>query len=158
MPLPRLSIIAATICIGACATSPSDGFFALQAVAEPLLEDVCPNANVSVESVRNPHVPDLVDRIETKNCVGASVRTYISTAASDPTGLPMSLELSKPNPRLPHYMNIGQAVGPLVAKLGTPSSMTSNVVVYSAPESEDSVTFNLANDRVVSIRWDWYVD
>jgi hypothetical protein len=159
MKLSGIAIMALGICLAGCASAPIDGFSSLQAAVEPLLASACATgAKVALESIPNPHVPNLVDRIETKTCVGTSVRTYISTAASDPSGMPMSLEVTEPSRQLPPYMDIGQSVRPLIAKLGTPSSMTGSNIVYSAPESEDSVTFIVAGGHVVSIRWDWSID
>lgn len=159
MKLPGTAISLFCLCLSSCKSAPIDSFPSLQDAAKPLLANICPTgAEVSAELIPNPHVPDLVDRIETKTCTGISVKTYISTAASDPGGLTMSLEITKPNHLLPYYMDVGQPIGPLLAKLGMPSSRTGSDIVYSVAENEDSVTFSVAGGHVVAVRWDWPVD
>ena len=153
------ALFALGICLVGCRSMPMEDFSSLQAASKPLLASAClASAEVAVDLISNPHVPNLVDRIETRTCGALSVKTYVSTAAADPGGLTMSLQVTRPNHLLPRYMDIGQSVAPLVTKLGEPSSRTDDSMVYSAPESEDSVTFGIAGDRVVSIRWDWPVD
>lgn len=143
----------------ALASEPSDAFSLLQAAAGPLLADPCPRGvRITSEAVDNPHVPNLVDRIETRHCPGVSVQTYISKAASDPGGLSMSLEVTQPNRLLPEFVNIGQPVTHLLSRLGAPESAKDGTLVYMDPQGPDTVELTVANGRIRSILWCWPVD
>ena len=153
----------AITCLGllgsALAAEPSTPFSLLQAVADPVLANPCTGGGrVTSELVNNVHVPNLVDRIETRRCPGVSVQTYISKAASDPSGLSMRLEITQPNRLLPKSVNIGQPVNLLLSHVGTPASTNGSTLVYSDSEGPDTVEFKIATGKIRSILWCWPID
>lgn len=140
-------------------TNQKKNLSALRAASNPLLTSVCAKDDpIVIKLVRNLHVPNLMDRIETKSCSVGSVKTYISTAASNPNGLPMLLEITRPHRLLPKYMNVGEPVSQLTTYLGKPTSDTDGNVVYSLSKNGDLVTFVVRNERISSVRWEWTLD
>jgi hypothetical protein len=138
----------------ALATEPSNPFSLLQAAADPVLANPCPGGgDVTSELVNNVHVPNLVDRLETRRCPGVSVQTYISKAASDPSGLSVRLEVTQPNQLLPKSVNVGQPVSQLLSRLGTPGSTKGGTLIYSDSQGPDTVEFKVANGKIRSILW-----
>ena len=83
---------------------------------------------------------------------------YVGRTASDPTGLPMYLEIRKPSQALPSYMNIGEPVGALIRMFGKPHEQDDRSITYYTDESEDSVTFAITDGRITSIHWAWYFE
>ena len=153
----------AITCLGllgsALAAEPSTAFSLLQAAADPVLATPCPGGgHVTSELVNNTHAPSLVDRIETRRCPGVSVQTYISKAASDPSGLSMRLEVTLPNRLLPGSVNVGQPVNLLLSRVGIPQSTNGGTLVYSDSEGPDTVEFKIANGKIRSILWCWPID
>lgn len=110
------------------------------------------------KKVSNLHEPSVTDTINVVSCDGLELSTYVSTRASDPTGLPIYLEIRKPNATLPEYMNIGESTQTLISALGVPFKQDDRSIQYVLSESEDTVLFKTRDGQITSIRWDWYLD
>lgn len=123
-----------------------------------LLAQGCQNASVTYKKVPNQHTSNLMDQIKVVRCDGLVSEIYQSVAASDPDGLPVYLELTRPHTFLPDYFNVGAEVSRVVDTMGLPNEQRPDVVKYVNLEGTDSVLLTVSNGRVVSIRWDWYVD
>ena len=131
----------------------------LDMIADRVIADGCSGTEqVTKTPVANRHVPGLIDYIKTMQCGGLITEIYVSTAASDPSGLPIYLEITQRNNQIPSFLNIGASVRSLVHRLGQPTARESDNLQYQRLDGEDSVTFRLKNGNVSSIRWDWYVD
>jgi len=119
----------------------------------------CPStAEVADRKVRNPHQPTVIDTIKTISCDGIELSTYIGALASDPTGLPIYVEVRRPHKELPSYMNVGESLRGLLDVLGKPSEQNNSSVTYRVGEVDDSVKFSVRDGRITSVRWDWYLD
>lgn len=130
-----------------------------QAVAKRLLRDGCPGPGGSEErKVPNPHVPGLEDRVRVLHCRGMTAEIYLSPAASDPNGLPLSLEVTRPDPRIPASYDVGSSADAVVARLGPPTERTPDALRYDMDDAQSSLTFALHGGRVTAIRWEWYAD
>lgn len=156
----RIAISIAFLALFGCShapspTSPED----LGDLGDRLFRSGCPSVTAIVEKkVTNQHDPSVTDTIKTISCDGLEMQIYIGVTASDPNGLPIYLEVLKPNATLPRYMNIGESRRGLVAVLGKPSKQKDHAITYYMGESYDSVTFSVYEGRIKSVRWDWYND
>lgn len=156
----RIALGAAFLALFGCAhdplpSSPTD----LMSLGDRMFRFGCPVATTVVEEkVTNRHEPSVTDIIKTISCDGIEMGIYVGVLASDPSGLPIYLEVRKPSARLPRYMNIGESMRGLVDVLGKPSEQNDHAITYYSGESEDSVTFSVHEGRITSVRWDWYID
>ena len=143
-----------------CAHDPSPGDRASPMdVGNRMLRVGCPGTPTVIErKVANRHKPRVIDTIKTISCDGVEMGIYVGVLASDPNGLPIYLEVRKPNSGLPRYMSIGEPVRGLFDVLGKPSEQHARAMKYITSESGSSVTFGVHGDRIASVRWDWYID
>lgn len=144
--------------LAGCASQQEQAMRQLNDIAERLLARECDRPQLSYRQVENPHVPGLIDEVETLRCPGWVAQTYLSEAAANPNGMPILLEVSGPQPGLPPFMNIGAGRAGLVAELGRPAREGPQLLRYQSAETTESVTFRLRGDRIASIRWEWYFD
>jgi len=126
----------------------------LMAIAEAMLPGACPPGTPPVErKVVNRHQPQQIDTIKKVSCQAADIEMYVGATASDPTGLPIYLQVRKPSAGLPNHMNIGQPLLGLVSLQGKPDQRDDRSVTYL--EEGGSVTFGINEGRITSIRWQW---
>lgn len=151
--------ITAFLALFGCAHAPSPtGLTELMELGDRMFRLGCPTAAAVVErKVTNRHEPSVTDTIKTISCDGLEMEIYVGVFVSDPNGLPIYLEVRRPDARLPRYMNIGESVRGLVAVLGKPSEQNDHAITYYTDETE-AVTFSVQEDRITSVRWGWYID
>jgi hypothetical protein len=144
--------------LAGCASQQEQAMRRLNDIAEQLLARECEQPQLSYRQVENPHVPGLIDEVETLRCPGLVVQTYLSEAAANPNGMPLLLLVSAPQPGLPPFMNVGADRAGLVAELGRPAREGRQLLRYQSRETTENVTFRMEGDRIASIRWEWYFD
>ncbi|MGR7921353.1 hypothetical protein ACU6RQ_09635 [Zobellella denitrificans] len=144
--------------LAGCASQQEQAMRWLNDIAEQLLARECEQPQLSYRQVENPHVPGLIDEVETLRCPGLVVQTYLSEAAANPNGMPLLLLVSAPQSGLPSFMNIGADRAGLVAELGRPAREGRQLLRYQSRETTENVTFRMEGDRIASIRWEWYFD
>lgn len=92
----RVVIAAGVVLLAACSTVPSTDSPRWEQVGLDILKQGCDGASVVYTDVQNRHVAGLVDQLKTVRCDGFVSQTYHSKAASNPQGLPISLQLGEP--------------------------------------------------------------
>lgn len=158
MRYSALALGLAVLCGCAHAPNPSDPHD-LMAIGDRIFHLGCPaTATVTERKVPNPHQPTVTDTIRTTSCDGIELSSYVGVLASNPTGLPIYVEVRKPHKELPRYMNVGEPLPGLIEVLGKPSEQTVDSVTYRVGEVDDSVTFSVREGQIRSARWDWYLD
>ena len=156
----RAALALGLIVLYGCAHAPSPADpHGLMAIGDRIFRGGCTSAvTVAERKIPNPHQPTVIDTIKTTSCDGIELSTYVGVLASNPTALPIYVEIRKPHEELSRYMNVGQPVRGLVDVLGKPSEQNDNSVTYRVGEADDSVTFSVREGRITSVRWDWYLD
>lgn len=156
----RAALALGLIVLYGCAHAPSPADpHDLMAIGNRIFQVGCPStATVDERKVSNPHQPTVIDTIKTTSCDGIELSTYIGVLASNPTGLPIYVEIRKPHNELPKYMNVGEPLHGLMNVLGKPSEQNGGTVTYRVGELDDAVTFSVREGQIASVRWDWYLD
>jgi len=152
------SLALALACAG-CATTTSDMRYDLDALGEALMSATCAGMPpTAVETVPNPHVDGVMDRIEHRTCAEGASTAYVSTQASDPAGLAMSLVLHRSVHGLPAFLDFGSPASAAVAKLGVPDRVAGDTLVYVFGDFEDTLSIRAPEGKITSLAWSWTVD
>lgn len=146
--------------LASCASSaPKPEALGLYEFGEALARSICPGPPTRITHLANTHYPGQIDRIETRACPQGTSGIYIGELASDPTGLPMSVEVIAPAAGLPRHLEIGRPVGGAVRALGPPQSRTADTITYPLdPESDSTMSIRHQDGRISSVLWSWAID
>ncbi|MCR2746577.1 hypothetical protein [Limnobacter parvus] len=154
----RVVIAASMALLAACSTVPSNDSPRWEQVGLDILKQGCAGASVVYTDVPNRHVVGLIDQLKTVRCDGFVSQTYHSKAASNPQGLPISLQLSKPHPGLPGFLDLGTDIRSVEQHLGPSKARKGNSLLYEPSEGNNALVIHVDQEKVVSLRWDWNVD
>lgn len=131
----------------------------LAALGERIARTICPGPATRVEPVPNRHTPGQLDRLETRDCATGSATLYLGGTTSNPAGLAVAASVKVPLVDLPTPVQIGQPIRGAIRVLGRPRSADAGAVTYSLDmESQDTFTLYVANGRITSVQWAWWVD
>lgn len=85
---------------------------------------------------------------------------YVSTQASDPTGLAMALKVRHRGSGVPKFLEIGSPVSVALNKLGRPTTHNGDTFTYAIEDevSEDKFTIVAKNGSIISLVWSWSLD
>jgi hypothetical protein len=109
--------------------------------------------------IQNRHDPLITDEIQTYSCRGFEITTYKANYFKPPHEFPISLVVTATHPKLPKWLSIGSAATDVQKILGTPQQTDGESLTYSLDgESEGTIAFSIANDRIQSITWTWDVE
>ena len=145
--------------LGGCASAPSTVPYDIDGLGESLVRTICGDAAPThVESVPNRHVDGVTDTIEQRSCPAGASTLYKSTQASNPSGLAMRLEISRPKSGVPAFIDIGAAVSGAVKGLGRPASQTRSSITYVFGDFENTFIIEAQSGVIRSLVWSWAVD
>src|SRR5436309_1038569 len=93
------------VLVSGCAHQTRHSISDLMQAGSELIESSCPEreTTVTTESLTNRYDPTVVDTIKTTRCDGVEMAIYVSKFASNPNGLAMHVNVTKPLPQIPSY-------------------------------------------------------
>ncbi|MFH7566493.1 MULTISPECIES: hypothetical protein [Oceanimonas] len=141
-----------------CASSQERALSRLDEVAGRVLSLPCAQPVLTYRQLENPHVPGLIDEIETVSCPGLEAQVYLSSKASRPDGMPIYLLVSKPHPALPEFLQPGSDGHGMTQHLGKPASRDHRRWQYGSVETTETVTVEWQQGLIKTLRWEWYFD
>lgn len=151
--------LAAAALAGCALSAPKSEALGLHGLGEALARSICPGPPTRITHVANAHYPDQIDRIETRACPRGTSEIYVGELASDPAGLPMSVEVIAPSAKVPRHLEIGRPVGGAVRALGPPQSRAEDTITYPMdPESGSTLSIRHRDGRISSVVWSWAID
>jgi hypothetical protein len=83
---------------------------------------------------------------------------YISTQASDPTGLAMNLEILHTGSGVPTFLEIGQPVAGATLRIGQPATKSGEEITYTFDDYGSTLTIGASGGVIRSLTWSWYLD
>lgn len=150
---PAAPVALVLAALAGCSTVHERSTLSLHELGDHLARSVCPGPPAKVEPVPNQHVPGQTDRLETRQCAGASSTLYVGSAASDPEGLAVAVEIRAAGLGLPAYLEIGQPIEKAARALGPPQSQTPGSVTYGLGlEGSDTLTVHHLSGRISSVQ------
>jgi hypothetical protein len=142
-----------------CASAPRPEALDLHGLGEALARSICPGQPTRITHVANAHYPGQSDRIETRACPRGTSEIYIGELASNPAGLPMSVEVIAPSAVLPRHLEIGQPVAGAARVMGPPKARAEDTITYPMDsESDSTVSIRHQDGRISSVLWSWAID
>ncbi|MCC4263083.1 hypothetical protein LL240_01230 [Oceanimonas baumannii] len=141
-----------------CAGSQERALDRLDEIAGRVIRVPCHQPDYRYRQVENSHVAGLIDEIETLRCPGLELQTYLSREAARPDGMPVYLNVSRPHPALPAFLQPGSAGSDLERRIGRPASRTGARWYYGSDETTEKVTIEWQNGLINNLRWEWYFD
>lgn len=157
----RFSTLICVFGLAGCAAVPSTTSHDIDALGISVSRTICGNGPPThVETVPNLHVDGVIDTIERRDCTMGSSTFYVSTQASDPTGLAMALEVHHPGSGVPKFLEIGSPVSVALNKLGRPTTHSGDTFTYAIEDdvSEDKFTIVTKSGSISSLVWSWSLD
>lgn len=152
-------ILVCLVTLSGCASVPSPATYDVDALGESLVRTICGKEPPSgVETVRNPHVDGVLDTIERRACAMGSATLYVSSQASNPSGLAMDLKIRQPGSGVPNFLEIGNGVSGAARRLGQPTSQKEESVTYVFGDYENEFTIEAPGGVIRSLAWSWSLD
>ena len=114
--------------------------------------------SVKRERVPSPRSPQVLDVVWTTACPGFEVVTFRAAGGRE---RPMMLTMSAPHPDVAADLAVGTRPQAVQARLSPPWSTQGSDLVYALhPErpNDDTLTFRVAQGRVVELVWSWETD
>lgn len=150
--------VVSVLLLAGCASSQERALDRLDEMAGRVLGIPCEQPQFAYRQVENPHVPGLIDEIETLRCPGLQAQIYLSSKASRPDGMPIYLQMSKPHPSLPGFLQPGSDGQGITERLGRPARRDHRRWQYGSAETTATVTIEWQQGLIKTLRWEWYFD
>lgn len=112
--------------------------------------------SLQVEAEVNPHDPDEVNRIVTRECAEGMSVLLLSSTATRPEGLPLYAQVKAPDYSLPDSVRVGHSIERVRQSLGAPDQVAGSRWIYVLTESGDQLEIDVDRDTVVSVGWSFY--
>lgn len=152
------AVLLGVAALAGCASVPDAGRYDVEALGQSLARTLCDDASPHVETVPNEHVDNVVDRIERRSCVLGSSTMYVSTQASDPSGLALHLEILQAGSGVPRFLELGQPAAGAIRRLGIPSNREGHRTTFVSGGYDDEFTIEHPGGVIRSLTWTWSVD
>lgn len=144
--------------LAGCAGQQERALARLEQIAGEVMQAPCAEPEYGYRQVVNPHVPGLIDEIETLRCPGLEAQTYLSREAAHPDGMPIYLQLTRPHAALPPFLQPGSPGPGLAEQLGPPAERRPDRWRYASPDTTETVTIEWRGGQIRQLRWEWYFD
>ncbi len=158
----RRCITSGTVLLGAlaaCSTPRESPSASLEQLGDHLARTVCPGPPARVQSVRNQHMPEQTDRLETRECPAGTSVLYMGQTTSKPAGLALAVEILAPRSGLPPHLEVGHPVDRAIEVLGTPQGQAPGAATYGLGlEGINTVVIRHSAGKITSVEWNWVID
>ena len=150
--------------VAGCASRPAPmlPIESLEEVGRKIAEHPCDHPDrMEHKPQRNLHDPQVTDEVIETHCAGWVVTVYVANATRPPKLLPVGVQLTVRNSRLPDDLQVGTSAAKVLARLGPPTVRDPAALAYRmGPDRPDGdvLRFILRKDQVAAIEWAWYVD
>ena len=152
-------VIIGLVALGGCSAAPQHASRSLDDLGRDLARKICLGPPNAVQRVKNAHVTDQIDRLETRECAAGSSTLYVSSEAAEPKVLAVAVEVRAKSAGLPPHLQVGAPIADALRELGEPNSLSPESAVYGlAFDSTDTVTLRAAGGRISSLHWVWALD
>ncbi|MDP5291132.1 hypothetical protein Q9290_02310 [Oceanimonas sp. CHS3-5] len=144
--------------LAGCAGQQERALARLEHIAGEVMSAPCAAPEYGYRQVKNPHVPGLIDEIETLRCPGLEAQTYLSRESARPDGMPIYLRMSGPHAGLPAFLQPGSPGAGLAEQLGPPAERSAARWRYGSAETTETVVIEWQGGVIRQLRWEWYFD
>ena len=155
----RFAVLTCAVTFAGCASVPSVPAYDIDYLGRSFVRTICGNGPpADVETIPNKHVDAVMDTIERRTCFRGSSTLYVSTQASDPSGLAMSVEIRQPGSGVPKFLEVGKSVSDATHRLGQPTSQNGDSITYEFGDFLDTFTITAPDGIIHSLAWSWSID